>query len=312
MGTTIRCASHEEWLKAREGGIGSSEAATVLGVNPFDSAYMLWRRKTGRETGHAETFVMKAGHYLEDAVARFFADETGAMIVKNSAEEFVVYDDNNPILRVSPDRYYYPKNYKRNAVNRRILECKTTQKAVDDDNIPKHWFVQLQYQMGVCGVRHGALAWLTQGHSFGYKEIAFDKEFYTFIVERVTAFYEEHVVKDVEPPVFTQEDVAVRYAQGVEGKIVDGTYDDAKLIKQAKMLREEIKCRDDELKGITMRLKQKMQDAEVLTIGGDVYCTWKTGKEREVFDTKAFAAEHPELYKQYLDKRQGTRTFLYK
>lgn len=38
----------EEWLKAREKGIGASDAACILGLNPWKSNIELWEEKTGR------------------------------------------------------------------------------------------------------------------------------------------------------------------------------------------------------------------------------------------------------------------------
>ena len=67
----IRPESREEWLKYRESGIGSSEVATIVGLNPWESPYQLWRRKLGLDPAKQENFAMKAGHYLEDAVAQF-------------------------------------------------------------------------------------------------------------------------------------------------------------------------------------------------------------------------------------------------
>ena len=66
--TIIRPANREEWLTHRQEGIGSSEVATILGLNPWETPYQLWRRKKGLDAPKEETFAMKAGHYLEDAV----------------------------------------------------------------------------------------------------------------------------------------------------------------------------------------------------------------------------------------------------
>ena len=72
--TIIRPANREEWLTHRQEGIGSSEVATILGLNPWETPYQLWRRKKGLDAPKEETFAMKAGHYLEDAVSMFWLD----------------------------------------------------------------------------------------------------------------------------------------------------------------------------------------------------------------------------------------------
>lgn len=45
--TVIRPKDRAEWLEYRKDGIGSSEVATILGLNPWETPYQLWRRKKG-------------------------------------------------------------------------------------------------------------------------------------------------------------------------------------------------------------------------------------------------------------------------
>lgn len=41
----------EEWLAVRQQGIGSSDAAAAVGLNPYQSQLELWMIKTGRSAG---------------------------------------------------------------------------------------------------------------------------------------------------------------------------------------------------------------------------------------------------------------------
>lgn len=114
----IRPESREEWLKYRESGIGSSEVATIVGLNPWESPYQLWRRKLGLDPAKQENFAMKAGHYLEDAVAQFWHDETGCEIIKRSAIDWLIINTEKPYMRVSPDRTYWLTGLPHNAQNK--------------------------------------------------------------------------------------------------------------------------------------------------------------------------------------------------
>lgn len=40
----------EDWLNVRKQGIGSSDAAAAVGLNPYKSQLELWMEKTGRDT----------------------------------------------------------------------------------------------------------------------------------------------------------------------------------------------------------------------------------------------------------------------
>lgn len=47
-----RTMDREQWLEVRKGGIGSSDAAAAVGMNPYKSPLELWLEKTGRATGN--------------------------------------------------------------------------------------------------------------------------------------------------------------------------------------------------------------------------------------------------------------------
>ena len=41
--------TREDWLEERKKGIGGSDAATILGLNPYKTTIELWEEKTGRK-----------------------------------------------------------------------------------------------------------------------------------------------------------------------------------------------------------------------------------------------------------------------
>lgn len=308
--TIIRPKDREEWLRYRESGIGSSEVGTILGLNPFETPYQLWRRKKGMDAPKEENFAMRAGHYLEDAVSKFYADETGRQIIKRSAGEWLIIDNERPYLRVSPDRTMWLTESRAND-SKGILECKTTQREIDADNVPAHWFVQLQYQLGVGRMKEGALAWLTMGRSFGYLNIAFDQECYDWITTEITEFWERYIAGDEEPNAYNADDTLLHYPRHREGKSVaadETVLAKLKELKEAKRLEAEAAA---EKKAIEGELKMLMGDAEFLIEPRKdlVLATWKTNKDSQVFDTERFKKEHPETFAAYLKTRKGARVF---
>ena len=197
--TIIRPKDREAWLQGRKQGIGSSEVGTILGLNPFETPYQLWRRKRGMDAPVEENEAMLMGHLLEDAVATRWAMATGNEIIKRSAVDWIIVNNERDYLRVSPDRTYWLQGMPKNDKNKGILECKTTMMKIDEDDIPQHWFCQLQYQLGVAELNEGALAWLVQGRQFCYKPLRFDAEFYAFIVEEVERFWRDNIIGGAEP-----------------------------------------------------------------------------------------------------------------
>ena len=198
---TIRPATHQEWLDERKKGIGSSEAGTIMGVNKFDTPYSLWRRKTGVDGPIPSNEAMELGHHMEPAVVTMFAARTGAEVCKNSEGDWIAVDKKREYLRVSPDRLFYEAGARHIKSNLRILECKTTSVAVDPDDFPVYWYCQLQYQMGVMGVKKGAVAWISSYPrlNFGYKEFDFNPEFYKALTESIEQFWLINVCGGIAP-----------------------------------------------------------------------------------------------------------------
>lgn len=310
--TIIRPADRNEWLQHREQGIGSSEVATILGLNPWETPYQLWRRKKGLDKGKSETFAMKAGHYLEDAVSMFWHDETGRDIIKRSAGDWLMVNTEKPFMRVSPDRTYWLSGMPHNNANKGILECKTTQMRVDPDDLPKYWFCQVQYQLGVAEYEQGSLAWLSQGREFGYKDISLVPDFFAWICEEVTKFWIDNVQGNIEPEAQSVEDVLLRYNRHTDGKILEVSDDIFTACNDLKALKEQIAKLDEHKEELETKIKMCFADAEAISYGGQTIATWKAPKPSERFDAKAFAKAHPDLAKEFTAVSQGARRFLLK
>ena len=310
--TIIRPKDRTEWLKYRESGIGSSEVATIVGLNPWETPYQLWRRKVGLDAPKQENFAMKAGHYLEDAVSLFWQDETGQQVIKSSAGDWLIRDDERLYLQVSPDRTYWLADMPHSNENKGILECKTTQMTIDEDDIPKHWFVQVQYQLGVAGYQHGSLAWLTQGRNFGYKDLAFVPDFFAWLVEEVDKFWVDNIQAKQEPTAANVQDILLKYNRHTDGKIVEVNDEIFAAYQELKEVRDELSAIEEKKAALEEKIKLGFGDAEAISYDGQTLATWKAPKPSNKFDAKAFTAAHPDLAKEFTFPTQGARRFLLK
>ena len=308
----IRPKNREEWLEYRKLGIGSSEVATIVGLNPFETPYQLWRRKIGLDAPKQENFAMKAGHYLEDAVSLFWQDATGNEIIKSSAGDWLMVDKEREYMRVSPDRMYWRAGELHNAENKLILECKTTQKNIDEDDIPKHWFVQCQYQFGVAGNKGGSLAWLTHGREFGYKDLMFVPDFYAWLVEEVEKFWIDNIQNKQEPTSANVQDILLKYNTHTDGKIVEVNEEVFKVYNELKQVKEELAEIEEHKTELESKIKMGFGDAEAISYGGQTIATWKAPKESVKFDAEAFQSTHPDIAKNFMFKVNGARRFLLK
>ena len=308
----IRPSNREEWLQHRQSGIGSSEVATIVGLNPWETPYQLWRRKLGIDPPKQETFAMKAGHYLEDAVAQFWHDETGQDIIKRSAVDWIIVNADKPYMRVSPDRTYWLAGMPHSNDNKGILECKTTQMSIDPDDIPKHWFCQVQYQLGVAELEQGSLAWLCSGREFGYKNLSLVPDFYGWLIEEVERFWTDNIQGKQEPTAANVQDVLLKYNRHTDGKIVEVNDEIFAAYKSLKELKDELFSIEERKAELEDKIKLGFGDAEAISYGGQTIATWKAPKPSSKFDAMAFTAAHPDLAKEYTVTTQGARRFLLK
>lgn len=313
MGVTIIYPqSHDAWLQIRQGGIGSSEVATIVGLNPFETPYQLWRRKKGLDEAQPENFLMKLGHYLEDCVSRLWVDETGHEMIAGSEAEFIMQDKEHTFLQVSPDRMYYVKGAPHEDTYKGILECKTTQMRINPDELPKHWFCQLQYQLGIAGLQHGALAWLTAGREFGHREFVFDDNFFFYIKEEAIRFWTDYIIGDKEPEVVDPEDLKAKFITHKEGVFMEMSAEKVAVVSELRGINRQLSVLEEKKRVIEDVLKVFMGDAEGLTYQGALLVTWKTGKETAKFDSKRFVEENPGLAEKYTTMVPSSRRFVLK
>lgn len=311
----IRPKSHEEWLEERTKGIGSSEAGTIMGVNHFDTAYKLWRRKSGIDGPVEMNEAMELGHHMEDAVATMFASHTGAFIVSSSKGDWIAADKNKDYLRVSPDRLFFYPGEEHKKANQHILECKTSSVAVDKNDIPAYWYCQLQYQMGVMGVKKGALAWISAYPKlhFDFLEVDFNKSFYDLLIQTIDKFWNVNILQGVAPDDMRPEDTLLRYPKSTEGTSAFASSEILEKYEYLKEVNSKLKIMDETKTELEGEIKQAMGPNETLvTPEGVIIAQWKSMKDSQKFNSKAFLAADPEGYAKYVETIPGGRRFTIK
>lgn len=153
----------ESWLREREGLIGASEWAAILGVHPTLSAFSVWTNKVGR-IKLEETPSMRWGKRAEALVADIYCEASGRPVFKPAA--MIVHHPDVPWLGASLDRV--TAGSKANPApadgQNAPLECKVVgvHKAQDwKDEPPLEYVIQVQAQMACTGAQWASLAALT-------------------------------------------------------------------------------------------------------------------------------------------------------
>lgn len=300
--------SRDAWLSSRNLGIGGSEIAAILGLDPYKSPYSVWLEKTTGEKQEVNNAYTRSGIKLEKVVVEYFEEETGYKVQYQSDDhhEHKIHPEYS-YMRATKDRTYFTPDGEAC-----ILECKTTQKEVDTENLPMSWYCQLQWYMGLYQMKKGALAWLERGIRFNYQEIDFDEVFFQYLFTSVKHFWETYVITNVEPPMKDSDDVLLKFPNHADGKKLEATEELFSEYQKLQYVRGQIAELEEKEKAIIEQFKVIMRDAEICAYGDTTLATWKSGKPKMDFDAKAFMKENPKMYEKYVVEKPSIRRFLIK
>ena len=248
------------WLKLRRQGIGGSDAAAILGLNPYTSPLAVYADKRGLSDDAPDTETLRQGRDFEAYVADRFAEETGQRVRRC-----------NQILQ-HPDRPWMLANVDRLVVGERAgLECKCVGigNKVDFEGgaVPPTFYWQCMHYLAVTGLDRWYLAVLPLGrwvapYTF---EIERNETQIDELTAREEAFWRENVLAGVPPlPMGSEADEAVLSLvceQHAQDDVVAIPEMDADLDQMA-MLQADRRALDAQIEAIEQRVKMRMGGAE--------------------------------------------------
>ena len=300
----------EAWLDVRKGGIGSSDAAAAVGLNPYKSPLELWLEKTGRSQD-ADTPVgfddpRYWGTLLEPYVATAYQQQTERRVRKvNAVLQHPVF----PFMLANIDREVI------GCPDVQILECKTAGEfgaRLWREGVPEYVQVQVQHQLAVTGKDAADVAVLLCGQQLEIFRIPRDDEVIARLVVLEARFW-EYVTSDVAPPADGSASAgkALRQLYPGGGNTLDFCEDRdlSDTFAQLVALRDELDARGKDAERLKQALQQAMGDAERAVFAtGEV--TFKRAQDGTSLDTKRLAHDHPDLVARYTVPKAGSRRFL--
>ena len=201
-------SNREEWLSGRTASIGASEAASAVGLSPFESSYELWARKTGRSQGKdlSGNAVVEYGNRLEPAMRAMFQAEHPELTVEYHQFD-VLFQSERPWMTATLDGEITDEQG-----HKGVLEIKTAQVSKSAqwekwrDKIPQNYFCQVLHQLLVTGWEFAYLyAKLVKLN--GDSEIRTylikaeeHKEDMEWLLREETSFWQKHVLMRTPPP----------------------------------------------------------------------------------------------------------------
>ena len=149
----ITLASRSEWLAKRKSYIGGSEAACIVGMNPYQSNVDLWELKTGRKKAEdiSDNPYVRYGTEAEKPLRELFALDYPQYKVEY-VEHNMWLNSDYPFAHASLDGWLTDREGRRG-----VWECKTTniqspsQKMKWENRIPDNYFCQVLHYLAVTG-----------------------------------------------------------------------------------------------------------------------------------------------------------------
>lgn len=173
-------ADSPEWHKLRSEGIGGSEIGTILGLNPWESAYTLWHKKQGLIPDQLEpNWSIRFGKAFEQPILNLFEEQHPEL-------EFVTAgtwrSKTYAFQHANPDAVYQDKNTGEYVV----VEVKTSRAPWDE--IPKHYLAQLQWYLDTFQFKRGYIV-AVAGWNWEEHEIAYDEFQASVAIASATRFW---------------------------------------------------------------------------------------------------------------------------
>jgi putative phage-type endonuclease len=294
--------------------IGGSDIGAILGLSRFKSPLHVWMEKTGKEAFKADSLPLRFGSFAEEFVAKEYSRSTGLELLH---DESAFIHPEHSMFCAHIDRLVMGDGL--DCPPTKILECKTANPfsqgdwgIVGSDEVPLPYLCQVAWYQAITGIEQADLAVLFGNADFRIYEIARDKELEQMIIQKALFFWNEHVLKDIPPPVQSEADCHTLFSKGDSSKSVEAKAETLELTKRLQILNSEIDSREAEVSHIKQNIMSQLGEAETLTYQGRVLATWKAPKPSFRLDSKRLEAEHPELTSNYKIPVQNSRRLVIK
>lgn len=277
-------------LEERRSGVGGSDAATVLGLNPYATAYELYLDKRGDAPEEDENFLKEArywGSRLEAPVADRYAEESGYKVQKANQ---MIRSKKHPFMLANIDRKVVGED-------RRIgFEAKTAARPdgwgdTGSDEIPPYIMIQCQHYLAVTEYDVWDLAVLIGNRDFRMYRINPIQNIIDQLIEAETEFW-DRVTTGVPPAPQWQSAATTRLIKnlypGTNGQVVMLPDVAQKYHDVSKDAAEQRNIFDNVVEGCKNRIAMIMGEASVGVLPDHTAYTRKLQKRKgfEVAETE--------------------------
>lgn len=293
----------QEFLAARQTGIGGSDIGAILGLSPWRTPYDVFLEKTGPLV-ERESDSMYWGTVLEDVVAAEYQKRSGRRVqrvkhlLRHPKHDFAIANIDRAVITPEISGNVRWKNGK--LTTDRILECKTASGFMAQewgepgtDSVPDSYLLQCQWYLGVTDTKIADLAVLIGGNDYRMFTIERNDALFSDLLTLAGEFWEK-CKKGIAPDPQTVHDAARKWPRNVAGKSVVVDTDVAKTCQRLEELNAEIKSMETEAEELRLKIMTAFGDAEEITHQGTRLATWKTQTSNRL-DTTRLKKECPDV-----------------
>lgn len=301
-------------LQRHNDSITASKIAAILNISPWGSAYSIYREMKG-EVQRVEQTSMRTlmGNYMEEAIHSYCTKELLWTLAK-VREEGICHKD-YPYIWCLPDRFKLEHN-SGGAIPEMVVEFKNVDSMFyrdwKDNGVPDHYKAQVHFQSLVSGLP-GVLVACFGGNTIETYDFPRNEEIEGFLLQTAIDFWQRLLIGDP-PPIdgssHTAEALSRMFPSSRAG-LVEGTDDTLNLLKSLVDIGKQIAPLELKQEEIKNTLKAQIGSFEGLMWKNGSKVTWKLSKDSKVLDNDAVLEKHPDVYKECLKDKPGSRRFLY-
>jgi len=262
----------------RRQGIGSSEAAAILGWSKFQSPLEVYQYKTADEPQGFHDAVpnspMYWGQQLEGVILGEYEKMTG-YAVGSRQERFKI---GHGLFWATVDGLAFDPASKETiaAVNAKCARNDTDWGDPEAGEVPLYYTAQAIVEMACAGTPAWHCPVLFAGQRLEIYKVRRDLDAERDILAALTEWWERHVVARVPPEPVTAKDLTIAYPENITGKVVEAKIDEIEWINKIRKCNADIAVLTAEKEGYEIALKKYMKDAEALAHEGNILATWKS------------------------------------
>lgn len=277
--------------QVRAEGIGASELGAICGVDPWQSAYDVWLKKTGKVEADEGSEKAWIGNEIEGAIGRLAEHELKRKVVRPTG----TFKHDNGVMLANID--FMLDQAKRGA---EIVEAKSTG-IVDGwgepgtDSVPERVLVQVTAQMMCSGSQVAHIGRLLGrfGFNFDMYVVEMNQLLAARLEEAACDFWNNNVLKDIPPDSIPSLELVKSIRRengktiGIDSGLIVAYQQASEAVKQAEKLKDDAQA----------ALMAAMGDAQIGNSDTGIVKISTISTTR--FDAKAFGEKHPDLKAQF-------------